>query len=68
MVPIEPQRPWLFQKITEIISNNIGRFIHEVGDNNYSAITSMVVLNMTQYMYKNATLLPGVPTPLGLNM
>ena len=62
MVPIEYQRPWFFQKITEIISDNIGKFLHETN------LTSMVVLNMTHYMYKNATLLPGVPTPLGLNM
>ena len=50
--------------ITEIF----GRGLNERGDNNYSVITTAIVLNMTHYMWNDTKFLPGVPTPLELNM
>lgn len=51
--------------LTEIF----GRFLNEVGDNNYSAVRYAIVLNMTHYMYNvsygPSDNLPGVPSPLG---
>jgi hypothetical protein len=71
MFDIESERPWLFRKITQIITDSInslnlteviGRVLSE-GDNNYSVVTSGIILNMTHYMYNRTDFLPGVPTP-----